>query len=159
MTQAARICIRLVARSTRTVTLALVALLTTSAKAGETWDGGGSDSDWSTGANWNTVLGRATPPPNDGTANIIMAGTIKLSNLVDVDWDINSLTFDSTAGAFGISGDPGVSLGIGAGGITNNDADIQSLFGPIRLADLNGRTLTIAGGHQVDMTSLRSRTG
>ena len=72
-------------------------------------------------------------PDNDGTADIRMAGTTRLTPRVDVDWDIDSLTFNNTAGAFSISGDPGVSLGIGAGGITNNDAQLQLLLLPIAL--------------------------
>jgi hypothetical protein len=104
--------------------------------AGETWDGGGANNNWTTAANWNSDgLGRDSAPPNDGTADIVMAGTTRLTPRVDVDWDINSLTFNSTAGGFSISGDLGVSLGIGAGGIENNDTQLQILLLPINLSE------------------------
>jgi T5SS/PEP-CTERM-associated repeat protein/autotransporter-associated beta strand protein len=115
--------------------VAFLGILSPRLQAGQTWDGGGADNNWTTSANWNATLTipPQVPPPNDGTANIVMAGTTRLTPRVDVDWDINSLTFNSTAGGFSISGDPGVLLGIGAGGITNNDTQLQFLLLPIAL--------------------------
>lgn len=108
---------------------ALALLLCRPALAGETWDGNGGDNNWSTGNNWNPN----GDPPNDGSANIVMAGTNRLTPRVDVDWDISSLVFSNTAGGFSISGDPGVSLGIGAVGISNQDTQLQILLLPINL--------------------------
>ncbi|MEX2091225.1 MAG: autotransporter-associated beta strand repeat-containing protein, partial [Pirellulales bacterium] len=154
-------------------TLAFAAFVSESVQAGETWDGGGSDSGWSTAANWNTVRGSENAPPNDGTADIVMAGITRLTPRVDVDWDINSLIFNNTAGAFGISGDPGVSLGIASGGIANQDAQLQILLLPIGLnasqtwsASQGGlaigntvaghflipRTLTLAGANNIQIS-------
>lgn len=59
-----------------------------------------------------------------------MAGTTKLSNQVDVDWDVNSLSFNNTAGAFSIDGFSGVKLGIGAGAMVNKDTQLQMLLSP-----------------------------
>jgi hypothetical protein len=87
------------------ITLVLLRLLAPTLSAGETWDGGGANNNWTTDLNWNPDrFGRDNAPPNDGSDDIIMAGTTKLSNQVDVDWDINSLTFNNTAGAFNING-------------------------------------------------------
>jgi autotransporter-associated beta strand protein len=111
------------------VLLAIAGPLSYFAPAGETWDGNGGDNDWTTNNNWNPN----GDPPTDGTANIVMAGTNRLTPLVDVDWDIFSLVFNNTAGAFSISGAPGVTLGIAGGGITNQDTQTQVLLAPIGL--------------------------
>jgi hypothetical protein len=46
----------------------LATLLVSSTHAGETWDGGGSNDNWTTGANWNLIGLTQVPPPNNGTA-------------------------------------------------------------------------------------------
>ena len=137
--------LRLASALARLLTLlAIAGSLSSVAQGGETWDGGGGNNQWSTGANWNTVRGNESPPTHDGTADIIMAGTTKLSNQLDVDWDVNSLTFNNTAGAFSVNGFSGVTLGIGAGGMSNSDAQLQTLLLPI---GLNGsQTWTAAAG-------------
>ncbi|MBN2560037.1 MAG: autotransporter-associated beta strand repeat-containing protein [Phycisphaerae bacterium] len=119
---------------------AIVAVLfATAAFAGETWDGNGGDNDWSTNNNWNPN----GEPPNDGTANIVMAGANRLGPNVDVDWDIRSLVFsNAAAGTFVISGGSGVSLGVGEGGIVNQSSeDHQVVNVPI---DLNASQTWIA---------------
>ena len=120
------------AAAARSLTLALLAIagsLSSLAQGGETWDGNGGDNDWTTNNNWNPN----GDPPNDGTADIVMAGTNRLTPRVDVDWDIFSLVFNNTAGGFSISGDPGVTLGIAGGGITNQDTQLQILLLPIQM--------------------------
>ncbi len=155
--------------------LALALQLTLRSLAGETWDGGGANNNWTTVLNWNSDgPGRDEAPPNDGTADILMAGTTRLTPLVNVAYDIRSLTFNSNAGAFVILG--AQELTIGAGGVTNNDADRQSVIGPVRLAadqtwsatngplqmdvvNLNGFDLTFAGGFGVELVSGISGSG
>jgi fibronectin-binding autotransporter adhesin len=109
--------------------LVMARSLSSVAQGGETWDGNGGDNDWTTNNNW-TPNGE---PPNDGTANIVMAGTNRLTPNVDVDWDVRSLVFSNTAGAFAINGDTGVSLGVGEGGIVNQDTQTQIVLVPIDL--------------------------
>ena len=99
--------------------------------AGEIWDGGGADSNWTTGANWNATPFIQIPPPNNGTANIHMAGNQRVTNVVDVPWSINSLTFDSGAISFFVTGQE---LTIGGGGITNDDNSNQLVTAPVRLS-------------------------
>jgi fibronectin-binding autotransporter adhesin len=105
------------------VTLAAPLLLV----AGTTWDGGGADDNWSTVLNWNPD----GAPANDGTAGIVFAGSVRLAPYVDTAWDVLSLTFNNTAGAFSLSGSP---LTLGGGGITNQDTDAQTILNAITLA-------------------------
>src|SRR6266581_2592960 len=93
----------------------------------QTWNGGGANDNWSTIANW---IG-STPPANNGTASVFFGGTARLTPNVDAAWSINSLTFNNTSGLFAISGS---AITIGAGGITNNDADLQTINNSIILS-------------------------
>ncbi len=98
-----------------------------------TWDGGGADDSFFTPANW---AGNAAPP-NNGTADIVFAGTTRLTpNLTsNPDWNLHSLTFANGAGAFNFQFEifdlsrPVFSwkLNLGAGGITNNDNSTQTI--------------------------------
>jgi autotransporter-associated beta strand protein len=115
----------------------------------QTWDGGGAAGgslNWSVGTNWNPD----GVPVNNGTANIIMAGTIDTTNTVDVNFDINSLTFNNTAGAFVINNSGGATLTIRGGGITDNDASTQTINAPLILGagqtrNANAGALVIGG--------------
>ncbi|MHC4503270.1 MAG: hypothetical protein ACYTFI_08200, partial [Planctomycetota bacterium] len=81
-----------------------------------TWDGGGADNNWSTGANWVGDVAPDPAVPDD----IVFAGATRLTPNVDVAWSVNSITFAATADTFTIGG---AQLTIDAGGITNNDTD------------------------------------
>ena len=106
--------------------------------AAQTWDGGpaaGGSVAWSTATNWDPD----GVPPNNGTVNVIMAGTIDTTNTVDVNFDILSLTFNNTAGPFVINNSGGATLTIRGGGITNQDAQTQTInapLGPLRRANV-----------------------
>jgi autotransporter-associated beta strand protein len=78
------------------------------------WTGGGN-SNWSTVANWSSA-------PANG-CSLVFAGTSRLSNTNDSLTSIGSITFDSTAGSFTLSGN---ALAI-AGGITNNSSHAQTI--------------------------------
>jgi len=94
------------------------------------WDGGGTDDFWGTANNWNPN----GVPANDGTANIIFRGSIRLTPVVLPGQDVLSITFNSPAGAFVVnSSDFRTFLDIGSGGITNNDNSLQTITSPIRL--------------------------
>ncbi len=148
--------------------LAVVALTCTPVAAGTIWDGGGTNDNWTTGANWNALKLKQFAPPNNGTANIVMPAINGLvqTPLVNVPYSINSLKFNNGNGRFVIFCDQ--QLTIGEGGVTNNDTDIQSVIGPIRLAanqtwtaaagrlqmdqvNLNGFNLTFGGASLTDM--------
>ena len=121
-----------------------------------TWDGGGANNNWITNANWSLDV----QPLNNATADLIFAGSVRLTPSVDTAWNVHSLTFNNTAGAFTITGPQGVT--VGTGGIVNNDADVQTVTAALTLGAnqtfnaaagalsvgsvaLGGRTLTIAG--------------
>jgi fibronectin-binding autotransporter adhesin len=84
----------------------------------------GGSVNWTTATNWNPD----GVPVNNGTANIVMAGAIDLSNTVDTSYDIASLAFNSTAGPFTING---ATLTIRGGGINNTSSANQMLALPI----------------------------
>ena len=102
----------------------LLALLLAAPKARAatfTWDGnapGGTGSPkWSTANNWNPD----GAPPLSG-ADIIFAGTLKLTPAMDNNYSILSLTF-SGASAFNLTSNAAEVLTIGTGGITNNNTN------------------------------------
>ena len=64
------------------------------------WDGGGADNNWSTAANWNPD----GMPDNDGTADIVFTGQVRLSPVLDMPWDMRSVTFESSSTAFVLGG-------------------------------------------------------
>ncbi len=87
----------------------------------QTWDGGGMNDNWTTAFNWNPDV----IPANNFTANVVFGASGRLTPIVNVTQQIQSLTFNNSAGAYVIGGPS--SLIISSGGITNNDADLQTL--------------------------------
>src|SRR5262245_39472082 len=84
----------------------------------QVWDGGHPSSDnWSSGRNWNPD----GTPTNDGNANLIMSGTVRLTPNVDSSWDMKSLKFNGSAGAFVIGGSPFIVRD----GIENDSNNVQ----------------------------------
>jgi autotransporter-associated beta strand protein len=85
----------------------------------QTWDGGSFFGDnWTTAENWNPNV----VPANNGTAQINMSGTTRLTPNVNVPWRIFTITFDVQAGPFVIGGSP---LTI-RGGMFSADPDTQT---------------------------------
>ncbi len=108
-------------RALLSLVLVVIAVARLPAAKAQTWDGGGANNNWTNGLNWAGDVA----PVNNGTANIVMAGVVRLTPTVDLAQDIRTLTFNNTAGAFTISGQQ---LTIsGGGGITNNDANTQTI--------------------------------
>lgn len=124
-------------RFTFVTLLTLFLCLETSFAATYTWDGGGNNSNWSTGNNWNP---HGAPSPG-GNATLIFSGTTRLSPIADNGpWSLNSLTFNSGAGAFTLSGDT-INL---ANGLTQNSANAQTITNDIVLG--GSQTWNIGGG-------------
>ena len=126
-------------------TILLVLAPIGTARGGETWDGGSPTNNfWSTAANWNPD----GVPANDGGANIVFAGTTRLDPNADIPWDMMSLSFGASAGAFNISGQ---TLSIHSGGIANNSTSNQAILNNINLMDPqmvaanNASGLTLSG--------------
>ena len=81
---------------------AVLGLLLAHAQAGNTWDGGGGDNNWGTGANWNPD---GSPAPGSGN-DIFFAGSTRLSpfnNYTAFD-DWRNITFNAGASSFNITG-------------------------------------------------------
>ncbi|MFA6288619.1 MAG: PEP-CTERM sorting domain-containing protein [Opitutaceae bacterium] len=97
-----------------------------------TWDGNngnsGSQTNWSTAGNWNP-----NGAPSSGAGNdLVFTTSDKTTNNADGgNWTINSLSFDSNAGAFTLGGS---GLNIGAGGITNSSTGTQTIGNQITLS-------------------------
>ncbi len=128
--------------------LVAAALLIFSAdhSAAQTWNGGGANDNWSTAGNWTGGV-PANPSPAAGTANVFFDGTLRLAPNIDVAWNINSLTFNATAGAFTIGGQQ---LFLEAG-ITDNSTNTQIIMAPLKLgvASASQTFTTVAGGYLV----------
>ncbi|MBI2498097.1 MAG: hypothetical protein HYV75_09400, partial [Opitutae bacterium] len=110
-----------------------------------TWDGGGGNNRWTTNNNWNP-----NGAPSAGTLNdFIFGGTTRTTNSANgaTPWEVNSITFNNTAGAFVISG---TQLNLQAGGVTNNDTQTQTINNDIVLQatatfNANSGALTLGG--------------
>ncbi len=88
-----------------------------SALAANTWDGGGTNNNWGTAANWDDNVVPGFP------VALTFAGTNRLTpnnNLSSL--TVNGLTFDAAAGAFTLGGN-GISLG-GDIGFSGNPATL-----------------------------------
>ena len=92
-----------------------------------TWDGGGGDNNWNTGTNW---VGNSAPPSGSSTNDFHFAGSLRLTPNAQAAYSINSLTFDSGASAFTIGGS---TLTIGAGGVSNNSTNTETINNVITL--------------------------
>ena len=109
------------------------------ARADGNWAGLGANDNWSTLANW----GGGTLPANNGTAAILFQGSARPTPFLDMNWNVASLTFSTTASAFSLGGNS--TLTIGAGGILTNSANTETINVPIVLS-ANQAWNTIGGG-------------
>ncbi len=140
-----------------------------------TWDGGHpGQAKWSLSQNWNPN----GAPANNGTADLVFTGTVRLTNNADGAWNVNSITFNSFAGAFVIEGDTVTLQGTSLASAIANDSDFAASFANalIVAADqtwsantanlsfsgtvaLGANALTIAGGSDTSMSGVISGTG
>jgi autotransporter-associated beta strand protein len=96
----------------------VVAFITGAAHAANLWDGGGTDNNWNTGANWDNNAVPSFP------VGLNFGGTTRLTSNNDLSsLTVNGFTFDSGAGAFVIGGNA-ITLG---GDITNNSSNTQTI--------------------------------
>jgi autotransporter-associated beta strand protein len=135
-----------------------------------TWNGGGTDENWSDGVNW---AGGAGPGPG---YSLDFAGQAGLTPFMDGSYNVYVVTFDNTAGSFDIN-TAGNTLAL-TGAVTNDSTVQQTLNVPVALgapvifdaatADLvfgqdivnNGNPLTIAdGGHNTTVEGAISGGG
>lgn len=95
----------------------------------ETWNGGGTDENWDTAANWISQL-----PPGYVGDSLVFGGTRGLAPVLDQDYTVQSLTFSNTAGAFAIGYANGDYLSLSPKcGVTNNSASVETFNLPVVL--------------------------
>lgn len=142
----------------------LLTLAALCAQAGTyTWDGD-SNANWGVGNNWTSN----SAPASGGGHDLVFAGSVNTTTSANGGgWTINSLSFNSGAGAF-TSG--GGTLTIGAGGITNNSTATQTINNQITLSanqswnaasgaivstgyfDANSKNLTLTGSSAITVS-------
>jgi len=88
-----------------------------------TWNGGGTNDDWSTPANWG-----GGAPSNNGSATTRFAGSVRTTPNVDAAWSVLGVEFLAGASAFTVGGS---AVTIGTGGISQNASNPQTLTTPI----------------------------
>lgn len=101
----------------------------------QTWDGS-TDNLWTEGGNWG-----GSAPVNNGTANVVFDGNTETTVNIDAAQDVNSVTFDTTAGTFTLTN---LALTIQSGGMTNQSANLQTFLSRIILGA--GQTWTAQDG-------------
>ena len=138
----------------------------------QTCNGGGGDNLWTDGTNWG-----GSAPVNNGTAAVIFGGTTRLTPDMNASWNIASLTFNSSAGAFTLASTGSFTLTIQGGGITNNSTNAETINNAITLGAAqtwnatsgnlvfggninNGnQTLTIGGANNTSIGGIMSGNG
>jgi autotransporter-associated beta strand protein len=138
-----------------------VILATQSTQAQNTWDGGGSNSNWTFSTNWSTDV---TPTGTQWQEGIIWAGNVRNdpnNNIATLDLSVGGFSFtnDGSVGAsngFTVSGDR-ITL---VGDITTTAAS-PAITDTISLAMiLNGnRTITTNTSHNLTVSGIISETG
>ncbi len=118
--------------------LVFLAALTTAGLADSTWDGGGTDSNFSTAENW---VDDQVPSESSPFSVLTFSGNTRLDPTLDSTtgsgFNVHSIIFDNTAGAFVLSeaGNRGFDiLGSGNGTwgfITNNSTSTQTITAKI----------------------------
>ena len=117
--------------------------------ANKTWDGGGANDNWLTGANWDLDT---APASNDV---LFFGGSARLAPFNDFAAGslFNGITFNAGAGAFTLSGLNGIKLTPGlagangtvvGGNITNNSTSNETIKVPVTLVAGNHTFVTAA---------------
>jgi fibronectin-binding autotransporter adhesin len=139
--------------------LALVALVSVASilgtaspllAASRTWDGGGTNNNWSAPGNWDGDL--TVPVTND---SITFDGTLRLANNNDLTGDaiFGPITFNAGAGAFVIGGNR-ITLG---GDISDSSPKLQTVNLPLVLS--GNRTISTDPGASLNLGGVISGTG
>ena len=119
----------------------------------QTWNGGGTNDNWSVGNNW---VGSAAPA-NDGTAKIIFAGSTRLTPNANANWDVLGILFTNGASAFTVDGSQ---LTIRGRGITNSSTTLQTINNNIVLATSTSQNWTAgASGGDLQINGSVSGSG
>ena len=142
------------------------------------WNGAGSDSNWSTGANWST----GNPPPSSQNTSVTFSLSARLAPQENIaaDFLLNSLSFTSTGTAFVLGGSGALDFRTNSAStsptITRNAAGVDTINNNLILTSgvtlntvagavitlggsISGGALTAAGQGVVMLTGTNSFTG
>jgi hypothetical protein len=122
----------------RILALSVASLLTVTFAQAQTWDGGGNSDLIVNAFNWNPD---GVPVLN---ADIIFAGNVRLTPENAGSFQVNSVTFNNTAGAFVIGGTG--TLSIKGGGLTSNDTSTQTFNNPVSFGLAATSTINATSG-------------
>lgn len=132
--------------------LFVAVLLTPMAMAQSTWDGGGSDNDWTTAVNWNGDIA----PANDGSAVAVFAGSIRLTPQLDAAQDISQIVFASGASSFDVGGSTltlqSTSFSSSGSPIINNSSVLQTISADITMGASGGNSGIRTDGGDIALT-------
>lgn len=104
------------------------------------WAGGsGSDNNWSSNPNWNTVAA-----PGWAGDSVAFGGGTRLTPLMETNYSVMGLTFNSGASSFTLGASASRFLTLTGSGITNNSTASQSVNIPLSLGA--AQTLNAAAG-------------
>ena len=123
-------------------------------RAQSTWNGAGTDSNWSTAANWGGVA----PVSGAGLA-LTFSGTTRLTPVMNASYSVGQLTFSSTAGAFNLTGGNTLTLFTGITDNSTVSSVSQTITSAVALGATNtwtsnGDPLVIAGTLALGSNSL-----
>lgn len=125
---------------------------------GQTWNG----SDFANSANWSDANNWVSQSAPDLFGDSLdFGGTVGLVPVMQAPYTNWSLTFDSTAGAFTITntGTGVIAMSLGAGGITNNSANPQTISVPVSNLTSSSSQWFVTGGGSLLMNSNVSDAG
>lgn len=131
------------------------------ARAQSTWDGGGADNEWTTAANWSGDVA----PTSATTTDITFAGSIRLSPHLTGAFSMRTLNFNSTAGAYTLSGDTISLQGVGAAdsnAMLNLSSSLQTINNNISFTGpgkINAASGNMALNGNIDLGGLTSGGG
>jgi fibronectin-binding autotransporter adhesin len=107
----------------------------------DTWDGGGINDLLTLDDNW---LDNSAPLSDLVQTDLIFAGSVRLTPAVLAAFSARSITFNNTAGAFVIEGQP---FDVGSGGIVNSDTQTMTFDNRVRFSGVADATINaVAGG-------------
>src|SRR5687768_15448680 len=106
----------------------------------DTWDGGGVNDLLTLDANW---LDNSAPLSDLANTDLIFAGPVRLTPAVLAAFSARSITFNNTAGAFVIQGQP---FDVGSFGIVNNDTQTMTFENRVRFSGVANATINAAAG-------------
>ncbi|HEX5220642.1 MAG TPA: autotransporter-associated beta strand repeat-containing protein [Verrucomicrobiae bacterium] len=139
---------------------------------------GTGNARWNRAANWTNNIVPAIGTGGLTNTDITLAGSLKLTPVLENNYFIRSLIFDPTAGAFTLGAQTGSEmLAVGAGGIVNQSTNTQTILTSLSLSnsqtwdaqagDLNisstlnlgANIITVVGANDVTLAGLIQGSG